>query len=181
MERKTTSKKEKKQTESQKKGPVIHPTRKTDESRKVDEPQKLKTVETVRLDTSNLDNKEEISKLKVSEESQVNFEEEFSDVVKEIRDQIKYRTADDIAIIDVMLLVTRVMTLLKQFRHLSGLEKRAVGVKVIQRVVRELGDTSPEVETFLKTALPDTIDMAYYISKHHLNFKSKKSFSCFSS
>ena len=97
---------------------------------------------------------------------------ELSELINYLKTKIRYRHGSELEIGDVMFLITKGMSMLKKYKTLSGVEKKAVVIRAVQQTIKDVGTVPPHVEAFVDTALPPLIDAFYQVAKHRIRFKS---------
>jgi hypothetical protein len=82
---------------------------------------------------------------------------------------------------NVVVIVGMLMSAVEQYPGLSGMEKKAIVVKIFDRLINELvvlfpdmDDTLKDLVQHAKMMLPTVIDMLVSVSKNHFNILTKK-------
>ena len=107
-------------------------------------------------------------------------------VIEDLYEQIKQIITDnnysaEYICTNVVVIVGMLMTAVEQYPELTGMEKKAVVIKIFDRLIDDFTDIFPDMDDNLKglvqqakLMLPSVIDMLVSVGRNHFQIKAKK-------
>ena len=136
----------------------------------------------IRIVINASDGKLKLNIKKLKRKKTVNVKQIIEDLYKQIKQIITDNnyTAEYICT-NVVVIVGMLMTAVEQYPELTGMEKKAIVIKIFDKLIDDFTDIFPDMDDNLKglvqhakIMLPSVIDMLVSVGRNHFQIKAKK-------